>query len=122
MYRASCQQGELPPSLCEALVVVIPKPGKDPIEVVSCRPLSMLNIDKILGKTLANRLLPVISTLIHPDQCGFVLRRATYHSTRRLGHIIDAVFRDTDHTVAAFLDFKKAFNTFSWAYLKQVLE
>lgn len=47
--------------MSEAVVVVIPKPGKDPKLCSSYRPISLLNIDaKILTKILVNRLNSVI--------------------------------------------------------------
>ena len=53
------QRGVLPPSLCEALIVVIHKAGRDPLDVRSCTPLSLLNTNyKILGKVLSNGLRP----------------------------------------------------------------
>ena len=51
LYNSSHEQGLLPPSLREALLVPIPKPGKDPTDHSSYRPLAILNIDyKILSK------------------------------------------------------------------------
>ena len=65
VYHDAHQWGILPDSLREALIVVLPQYGRDPLEVSSYHPLSMLNIDyKILSKVLANRLLPLLSTLV----------------------------------------------------------
>jgi hypothetical protein len=51
----------MPPSLCRAIIALLPRPGKDPLELGSFRPLSLLNSDyKILAKTLALRLETVI--------------------------------------------------------------
>ncbi|KAJ1217657.1 hypothetical protein NDU88_005250 [Pleurodeles waltl] len=48
----------LPTSQREAMIVVLPKQGRDPTDVKSYRPLSLLNLDcKILGKILANALI-----------------------------------------------------------------
>ena len=54
LYNSSYERGILPPSLREALLVPIPKPGKDPSSPSSFRPLAILNVDyKILSKILA---------------------------------------------------------------------
>lgn len=66
------KDGELPASMSEAVIVVIPKPGKDPELCTSYRPISLLNADsKILTKVLARRLNEVILTLVHEDHSGF---------------------------------------------------
>ncbi|KAJ1173261.1 hypothetical protein NDU88_005098 [Pleurodeles waltl] len=78
-------RGTLPPTMREAMIVVLPKQGRDPTDVKSYRPLSLLNLDcKILGKILANRLAPHMHTLVHEDQNGFIPKRNTFLNIRRL--------------------------------------
>lgn len=61
----------LPPSMSVAVIVVIPKPNKDPELCASYRQISLLNVDaKIITKILANRLNLVILSLVHGDQMG----------------------------------------------------
>lgn len=46
----------LPESMEEAIIVLVPKPSKNPQECASYRPISLLNVDaKILAKGLASR-------------------------------------------------------------------
>lgn len=50
----------------EAIIVIIPKPGKDPLQSDSYRPISLLNTDvKLLARILATRLEKAIPRLIH---------------------------------------------------------
>ncbi|KAJ1176874.1 hypothetical protein NDU88_002141 [Pleurodeles waltl] len=73
VYVVTRENGELMQTMREATVVLIAKEGKDPNELSSSRPLSMLNTDlKIFCKALANRLLRMAQTLIHSDQTGFI--------------------------------------------------
>lgn len=75
----------LPSSLMEAYVILLPKPGKDPSECSSYRPIALLNQDlKILTKVLANRLSQVITILVDIDQTGFMPKRSTDTILRRL--------------------------------------
>lgn len=75
MIVKSLKEGTLPASMAEAIIVVIPKPGKDPELCTSYRPISLLNADaKILTKVLARRLNEVILNLVHEDQTGFFAR------------------------------------------------
>ena len=84
MYMEAFEVGQLPSTMEEAMIVVLPKQGRDPLQVGSYRPLSMLNMDyKILSKVLANRLLPLVSSVVHNDQTGFIPGRSTFANIRR---------------------------------------
>lgn len=73
MFSQTLQDDSLPPSMAQAIIVVIPKPGKYPQLCSSYRPISLLNSDaKVLTKILARRLNEVMPTLIHEDQSGFM--------------------------------------------------
>lgn len=51
----------------EAHIKVLPRKDKDPLEPASHRPISLGNFDsKILSKIIANRLAPLIPSLINP--------------------------------------------------------
>lgn len=69
VFNAARSDGRLPPSMGEALVVLIPKWGKDPRECDSYRPISLMNVDT---KILAGRLQSVIPKLVDADQTGFI--------------------------------------------------
>lgn len=69
--KVALTDNQLPQSMSEAVLVVVPKPGKDPALGSSYRPISLLNINaKILTKALANRLNSVILHIVHGDQSG----------------------------------------------------
>lgn len=94
MFTQAFENGILPPSLYEAVITVIPKKGKDPEEVGGYRPISLINVDqKILAKTLANRLNTLLGKLIAPDQTGFVPGRSSFGNLRRLFNISSTLLR-----------------------------
>lgn len=72
------EEGCLLPTMSEAVIVVIPKPNKDPDLCSLYRPIPLLNVDaKIVTKILANRLNSVILTLVHGDQSSFMPGKGT---------------------------------------------
>lgn len=76
MLLASLRDGALPASMSEVVIVVIPKLDKDPELCKSYRPISLMWMPN-LAKILATRLNGVITTLVHPDQSGFMPGRGT---------------------------------------------
>ncbi|KAJ1187506.1 hypothetical protein NDU88_004281 [Pleurodeles waltl] len=123
VFNEAYDRVKLPDSMCEALIVMLPKPGRDPLEVRSYRPLSLLNSDfKVLRKILANRLLPFLPQLIHEDLSGFIPGRNTFPKISRLLRIIHNNNPESSpRTVALSLDIEKAFYTLSWDFLIETL-
>lgn len=118
MFSQSLKIGSLPPMLNEAVITRIPKKGKDPEEVGGYRPISLLNVDqKILAKVLANRLNRYLSTLVHPDQTGFVPGRNSFSSLRCLFNIVYHTKSSTSDLVVVSLDAEKVFDQVEWSYL-----
>ena len=69
-------QGKMSISQRHGLLRLIPKEGKNLLDVGNWRPITLLNVDyKILTKTLARRLSQVLPDIIHSDQKGFVKNR-----------------------------------------------
>lgn len=102
-----------------AIIVVIPKPGKDPELCSSYRPISLLNMDaKILAKVLATCLNRVILSLVHRDQTGFMPGRGTDINMRRLHTVVTGV------SAGGGLrgDAEKAFDSVEREYLWLVLQ
>lgn len=116
VYTQAYEVGRLPPTLNEAIITVLPKKGKDPVEVSSYRPISLLPCDqKILAKALSVRLSSVIDKLIH--QTGFIPKRHSSSNLRRLFNIIYSQNVHTDDLVIVSLDAEKAFDQLEWPYL-----
>ncbi|KAJ1205872.1 hypothetical protein NDU88_001297 [Pleurodeles waltl] len=67
-YGETLSPDSLLSSLREVLVVMIPKPGRDPMMGSTFRPILLLHIDKILSDVLVAQLLFQMPSLIHPDQ------------------------------------------------------
>lgn len=90
VFNEAADKGSFPPEMLRAVIVTIPKPGKDPEYATNYRPISLLNVDiKIFAKSLACRLANLIPTMVYPDQVGFILGRQASDATRRLINLLE---------------------------------
>ena len=63
----------MPPTMCQATILLLPKPGKDHSQMTNFHPKSMLNNDyKLFAKILAMPVETALSSLIHLDQVRFI--------------------------------------------------
>lgn len=87
--------------------------GKDPTTPSSYRPISLLNNDvKILVKILANCPKPIVPTVIHLDQTGFIMGREARDNSNRALQLLHWAQQQTDHPPCLLLstNAKKAFD------------
>lgn len=111
MYEDSLKKGILPRDQRIASLVTILKPDKPPQECTSYRPISLLNAEaKILAKALASRLQPLLTTLVHPDQSGFMPGRNTAMNLRRLHGVMARIPTIQEEAVILSLDASMAFD------------
>lgn len=70
---------------------------------------------------LANRLNKHLSSIIHPDQTGFLLGRFPFSNVRRLLNTIYADHGEVSGAAILSLDAQKAFDQVEWPYVFQSL-
>ena len=114
-------QGKLSATQRSGIITLLHKRG-DPLNMKNWRPITLLCVDyKIAAKALANRLLTVLSSVIHSDQtCGVPGRNPNENCRLLKDLVLDANTRDTGAAVIS-LDQEKAFDRVDWAYLQRVL-
>lgn len=106
----------------KASISIISKPNTDDTFWSNYRLISILNIDvKILAKILSIRLNPIIGTLIHRDQTGFIPSRQTGDNIRQATFLAHSARTRRIPTCFLSLDIRKAFDSLSWPYLNSIL-
>lgn len=109
MFTQAHTDGVLPPTLTEAVITMIYKKGKDPEEVGSFLPISLLNQDGLFFKVLANRPSTLLGKLVHSDQTGFIRNRNSFFNLR-LFNIMYSTDRQREELAILSLDAEKAFD------------
>lgn len=123
VFQESFETGALPPTMRQAVISLIPKKDKDPLECGSYRPISLLNVDnKILAKMLALRLERILPALISEDQTGFIKNRQLSSNIRRLLNILYDPTPPKGKEVLIALDAEKAFDRVEMDYLFYILK
>ena len=97
----------------EAIIIPILKPGKDPQQSSSYRPIALIScLSKILEKILNKRLMWYLekNNLINKSQCGFRRGRSTTDHLTRLTTDIQETLVDNKYHISIFLDLDKAYD------------
>ena len=84
------------------------------------RPISLLNTDyKVATKAIAARIAKVLPSLIHEDQTGYIKGRFIGQNIRLIADITECTKTLDNPGIASFLDFKKAFDSLEWNFIKK---
>lgn len=105
----------------EAKIVMIPKTDS-PRTTSDFRPISVINlIPKLISKVLSNRLRRVLPDLISCRQTAFIHGRHISKNFVATREMLQHVAQGGKPAIFAKIDFKKAFDTVEWVFLKQVM-
>lgn len=122
VFRESSVKTSLPPTLCQGVITLIPKPNKDPLIIDNWRPITLLNNDyKIIALILAKRLKSVLNSVIDETQSGFLPNRHISNNIRLVLDILDYSHLLPKESFMLFLDYYKAFDTLEHGFLFQAL-
>ena len=107
-----------PESWREALIISIPKPGKDNFNPLNYRPTALTScICKTVERMWNERLVWYLEKngLLAKQQCGYRANRSTVDHLIRLETFIRDAFIQNQHLVAVFFDLQKAYDT-TWKH------
>jgi hypothetical protein len=103
------------------ILSLIPKvPGADDIK--QFRPIALINvIFKLVSKAYTIRLLPIAHRVISTSQTAFIKGRLIHEGALALHEIVHELKVKKTRAVILKLDFEKAYDRVSWAFLRDVL-
>lgn len=105
----------------EAKIVLIPK-IESPKNTSDFKPISVLNlIPKLISKILSNRLRLVLPELISANQTAFVHGRQISENFVTTRELLHHVAHEGKEAVFVKIDFRKAFDSIEWSFLKSVM-
>ena len=103
---------------------LIPKGNKDTRYLKNMRPITLLNADyKIIEKCIANRMVPALCEVIHPDQTGFLPGRRITRNIRKILDLIVSASSDEEHEYLIInCDYMKCFDMIQPESVIQAME
>lgn len=90
LFEEALEKEELPHTLRQGLIKLIPKPKKDKLSIENWRPISLLNNDaKLFALIFAKRLKIGLADIIDDEQSGFMPERNIVNNIRLILDMID---------------------------------
>lgn len=121
-FQEVMRTGEMPAALTKGLIFLIPKEGGNVEEIRQWRPITILNSAyKILAKALSLRLQPMLDSLIHPTQTGFVKDRSILDNIFTFWEAVSLARLRGEELAILLLDFEKAYDRVDWAFLEATM-
>ena len=123
MFKEVVSKQEMSRSMKRGLILLLPKKNKNPLQIKSYRPLTLLSTDyKILAKICANRLKRVLPDIIGEQQTGFMEGRHIQTNIRRTMDIVAHVNRSKKRAVIISIDYEKCFDKIEHNSIFKALE
>lgn len=123
MFEEALEKEELPPTLKQGLIKLIPKPQKDELNIENWGPIILLNNNvKIFALIFAKRLKLGLNEIIDEEQSGFMPRRNTTNDVRLILDMTDYNDCILDDNLILFINFCKAFDTISHQFITRVFQ
>ena len=122
-YRECIVEEEMSTSQKQSVIRLIPKKDRDKLLLKNWRPLNLINSDtKYYTKWTANKLLPALGDIIHPNQVAYVKGRFIGEGIKTIEGVIHFIRENKLDGYILAIDFEKAFDSIEWDYLWESLE
>lgn len=113
LFNAITRVGYFPDRWKKSIIIMIPKPGKDPTSASSYRPISLLScLSKLFEKCMLTRLNPYLRAhnIIPAHQFGFRENHGTIEQVNRITSEKRTAFKNRQYCTAVFVDVSQAFD------------
>ena len=121
--NSSYYSGLMSTSMRTCIINCLPKGDKSREFMKNWRPISLLSVMyKLASSAIANRLKTVLEVLICKAQTGFLKGRFIGDSTRLVYDIMHHLEHNNLSGQLMLVDFQKAFDSVSWAFLMAILK
>ena len=113
MFNKFFKESFFPNEWRRAIIIPILKPGKDPSDPKSYRPIALTScLCKIFERLLNERLIEflIMEKVLSPFQCGCLKGRSTLDHLVRLEDEIRKTFQREEHFISVFFDLEKAYD------------
>jgi hypothetical protein len=113
IYNAVARCNYWPAEFKAAQIIMVLKPEKDPTDVASYRPISLISAMSKLLEKLISRQIAVDTdpnTWIPHHQFGFRQGHSTLQQCHRITHTVNTALEHKQYCTAAFLDVSQAFD------------
>lgn len=113
--------GSLYNAINSTFVALIPK-SDSPSSFDDYRPISLCNVlYKIISKIIANRLRPILSRHIAPQQFAFLEHHQIHEAIGSAQEAFQTIWTRHHKAIILKIDVAKAFDRVSWLYIKMLL-
>lgn len=117
----SLKSGRLEPDILYGIFALIPK-GGTLTSIRNYRPISIFTgMYKLIAKSLAKRIQPILPECILPTQTAFVKDRCILDNVFLAQEAIEWAKESSQDLVVLLLDFEKAYDRVNWSFLEATM-
>jgi exonuclease III len=122
-WKYSVKNKILAPSHVESVITLLPKEGKNLLEIKNWRPITLSNCDsKIITKALAIKVSKVLNSIIDKSQTAYIPGRSVADNLRSNFYMKKYCRQHKIDSVLISLDAKKAFDSVDHKYIENTLK
>lgn len=122
LYLEAFNNGSLGPIINKGIIKLIPK-GKNEDSIAGWHPITLLNTSyKIITKTLAIRIKPIVQMIVRAEQTGFLKGKYILDNLMLAWETAEWAQQSGQNALIVKLDFHKAYDRIRWSFILKMLQ